>query len=726
MKRVKNPPLLLVLLLSLWATVHGQSPHDDCANAIQVPLGAEPVLSSTAGASTNVSEPVPACWLTAPSGTVWFQFTTTTAGLYTITTDNGTGIYETDTQLELYSGTCGSLMSLGCNEDGGSTSNALAGQVTANLAAATTYYVMVDVYGAAEGEFAINVSPNIPPVNDCIFNAIDLTAAANGLGMDGSACASYYFNPPGNGFADGPTEDHLAGDLNQCNGLDVLFNPIQDHRDIWFYVDIGPGTPSFWVSAFQDAGGGPHYCLALYQGNPTGSCGGAGMINGLTYMDCSNGDVAYVPPGNEHGGTRDKGLCTTPLHPRLDLSLLPTGRYYLRLWEALGGDPSEGIVRLCLESTTRSIGVFDLCPNLTYTPCVQPNQDYTFDLPGIANVAVGGNSCNTAPNEPQLAAGVPSDFDEGCTGSWLTGVGYVNNVMNNSLIIPFIMDAIGPCDARVELEFSNMSTEGSRGKVAQVQVMNTPCDGGSTAVMNVSTAASCLRLRPSGNGTLPAGIYYLVMDGQDGNLIRFDLRIAVTYSGLDCSASTCGPLDARHIDAQAVLLDDAVKVDWKVSGMATVTKMELQRSQEGNVAFSTVYTHDHTAPFTPAPAYEWVDAHPLEGSNVYRVVAHDLHGQTLISPAVEVHHDGKGSSVGQLHPNPTTSGMAQATLDLRTPETLLVTIHDLQGRLLSQYSHAAPAGRSTFHMSVKDLARGLVMVTLTTPTVKKEQLLIIE
>jgi tryptophan synthase beta subunit len=83
---------------------------------------------------------------------VWYTFTGTGQEV-TISTDNaGTNF---DTQINIFSGTCGSLVCVGGDDDSGTGTTST---YTFTAANGTDYYIYVDGDGAAEGQFEISLS----------------------------------------------------------------------------------------------------------------------------------------------------------------------------------------------------------------------------------------------------------------------------------------------------------------------------------------------------------------------------------------------------------------------------------------------------------------------------------------------------------------------------------------------------------------------------------------
>jgi hypothetical protein len=167
--------------------------NDNCANATALTIGATCTVTTgtTAGATASTAPvPVPTCGgpTTGPLLDVWYRVTVPANGNVTVTTSAITGSLVDDTVLELYSGTCAALTSIGCNDDTGTTGFSTV-SVTGQTAGATLY-VRVRSYGtSALGQFGIcATSPTVvcgDPTNATIANVtntsvtLTFTAGAN-------------------------------------------------------------------------------------------------------------------------------------------------------------------------------------------------------------------------------------------------------------------------------------------------------------------------------------------------------------------------------------------------------------------------------------------------------------------------------------------------------------------------------------------------------------------
>jgi hypothetical protein len=128
--------------------------NDDCSNAIKLSLGIP--TTGRNGCATSTGEPAnPSCWTTTGTlNTVWYVVTAPASGRLSIRTQLGTLI---NTQIQVFSGTCGSLTSIGCSNDIALCGNSQQWSevILTGLVSGTNYYVRVDGTLSLIGQFAI-------------------------------------------------------------------------------------------------------------------------------------------------------------------------------------------------------------------------------------------------------------------------------------------------------------------------------------------------------------------------------------------------------------------------------------------------------------------------------------------------------------------------------------------------------------------------------------------
>lgn len=140
-------------------TSFGSGPVNDLAcAAINIPINT--TISGDNSCSGGTGEPAaPTCWWNGTLNTVWFSVICPASGQLAIQTAAGS---LTDTQIQLWSGTCGSLTAVagGCNDNATACSGwVYYSQVTVTgLTPGATYWVSVDGYNNATGTFSISAS----------------------------------------------------------------------------------------------------------------------------------------------------------------------------------------------------------------------------------------------------------------------------------------------------------------------------------------------------------------------------------------------------------------------------------------------------------------------------------------------------------------------------------------------------------------------------------------
>lgn len=245
--------------------------NDECTGAITLSPGASCVYATynNNNATASAGAPAPGCASYVGSD-VWFAITVPANGSLEIDTDDLAGGIS-DGGMAAYSGACGSLSLLQCNDDG--SANGLMPMITlTGLTAGTTIYIRVWEYGGdLTGTFGICVTSPTPPTppptpgNDECSGAVALTVNS------GATCSS--ITP---GTIAGATASSQA---NSCGGT--------DDDDVW-YSFVATST-SHTISLLNVNGS----TTDLYHSVFAGTCGSIGapilcsdpnssQINGLT------------------------------------------------------------------------------------------------------------------------------------------------------------------------------------------------------------------------------------------------------------------------------------------------------------------------------------------------------------------------------------------------------------------------------------------------------------
>jgi hypothetical protein len=125
-------------------------PNDLCADAITLTCGSSDTASNILATATDA--PTACSGGGTTSKGVWYKFVGTGQSV-TVSTDNSTTNF--DTEINVFSGTCGALTCVGADDDSGAGTTST---YTFTATNGTTYYVYVDGKGTAVGQFKISLS----------------------------------------------------------------------------------------------------------------------------------------------------------------------------------------------------------------------------------------------------------------------------------------------------------------------------------------------------------------------------------------------------------------------------------------------------------------------------------------------------------------------------------------------------------------------------------------
>jgi hypothetical protein len=256
--------------------------NDNCSNAVTLAVGTDNIQNIVTGTNVNTTSsgelPNPTCG-NYIGNDIWYTAQVPASGIITVETqDAGSSI---DTAMEIYTGNCGSLSQIACNDDIDFPNN-INSQIQLSGLANTTIYIRVWAYNnATAGDFNIVAYSTIPPsINDCIGAQNLIVGSANTENIV-------------TGTNEGATDSGVAL-LNNC---DQYLG-----GDVWYTAQV-PASGIINIET-SDAGGISDTGIAVY----TGSCGN------LTQIDC---DADSGP-----------GFFST-----LNLTGLANTTIYIRVWE---------------------------------------------------------------------------------------------------------------------------------------------------------------------------------------------------------------------------------------------------------------------------------------------------------------------------------------------------------------------------------------------------------
>jgi hypothetical protein len=276
-------------------------PNDDCAQAVPVGVGSPAACGSTAQATPSPFGAIPPpCGTSSNSPDVWYTFTPVCAGTVTIDTCGlCSGVAAGfDTVLSVYTGACGALTPVACNDDAGGSCGSQS-RVTFGAARGVTYHIRVAGNGSAAGDFRLNITATAtPPLNDSCADAIPL-GAGSPAACGSTACATP--SPPGSI----PTP---CGASTNSPDVWYTFTPTCDGPVTVDTCGLCPGQPSPFdtvLSAYTGA------CGALIPVICNDDAGGAcGVQSQVTFFGTA-GVLYYIRVAGANGASGDFRLNLT-------------------------------------------------------------------------------------------------------------------------------------------------------------------------------------------------------------------------------------------------------------------------------------------------------------------------------------------------------------------------------------------------------------------------------
>ena len=150
-KGSRNPTIgfaVVALILSAAGSYAAATPNDLCAGATPLVTGTAYSMSTTN--TTSTGDPSPSCQTNVGKG-VWFTYTPPASGTATISTCGS----DYDTVLAVYTGTCGALTQVACDDDNGSACSGTRASVSFAGTGGTLYYILAAGFAGASGTLQI-------------------------------------------------------------------------------------------------------------------------------------------------------------------------------------------------------------------------------------------------------------------------------------------------------------------------------------------------------------------------------------------------------------------------------------------------------------------------------------------------------------------------------------------------------------------------------------------
>lgn len=307
--------LSLILGLSSVFTAFAQPANDNpcSATALTPTSSCSYVSATTAGATSTAGVPAPGCASYSGSD-VWFSIVVPAGGILTI--DSNTGSI-TDGGMAAYTGTCGALTLLSCNDDG--SANGLMPMLSlSGLTVGSTIYIRFWQYGGGTGTFSIcATAPEPAPPCGSSPAAGNSCATATPIcdlnGYCGNTSASYTANTWSQscgflGLSNCGLTGVFCGSIENNSFLSFTASSTTISFDVWVTSStMGYGIQILIFSATNCSGTvtqyGPCYNPGVVEPGPVNISAG-GLTVGNTYyimIDGNSGDVCNYIIGANSG-----------------------------------------------------------------------------------------------------------------------------------------------------------------------------------------------------------------------------------------------------------------------------------------------------------------------------------------------------------------------------------------------------------------------------------------
>ena len=156
-------PCILCLCFVTIATGYAQLSNDECSGAMVISSLPFSVNQNTRLATPNATDPQITCNDTAGLGkTVWFKYTADTTRNVFFSTIGSTPTADYDIMMGVFTGSCGSLTQVKCNDDANGVRQS---EVFLTVQSGTTYYILVGEWNGG------GTSGGVPTGGDLVFKA---------------------------------------------------------------------------------------------------------------------------------------------------------------------------------------------------------------------------------------------------------------------------------------------------------------------------------------------------------------------------------------------------------------------------------------------------------------------------------------------------------------------------------------------------------------------------
>ena len=706
---------LAFLGLLLTNTSFSQSDDPCGAPALTVNTGSCTFTTgsnATATATSGVTAPGCASY---SGGDVWYTVTVPASGNVDI--NSNTGVI-TDGGMAVYSGTCGSLSLIECDDDDSPNGAMPFISLTGQTPGATLWIRFWEYGNNNNGTFDICAEDPVilpPPANDECATATsapvnpDLNCGATVSGTIESSTASSQANGCGGTADDDVWYSFVA--TSTAHTVD-LTNVTGSTTDLYHSVYSGTcgslGTALVCsdpnISSIGGLIPGNTYYVRVYSWtSTTGQTTTFDLCIGTpppppANDDCNNATTAPVTPlgsgcvnttgtiasatassqTNGCSGTADDDVWYefTATSNAVNISLSnvsgSTTDLYHSVYQSNCGSLGTAIV--CSDPNTSSvtgltIGQTYLVRIFSYTSTA--GQTTTFDLCIQETGPCGTPSNQDYCNAPAILTQGAGTFSSNTSGTYSSDTPanlnslFCGSIENNSW---YEFVASGTTET---FNFSSVTgcSSGIQAEVYEVTEDVNGCCTNFTSMSNCWNPATATSGTVTATGLTPGNNYILMVDGFGGDVCDF------TVSGW----TAVGILPIELISFNGITLSNSNSLKWSTASERENDHFNILRSFDG-VNFEKIGKQKGAGTTLSESQYEFADTEIRTGDVYYQLEQLDYNGTSTLSEVISLQRTANGSGVVTAYPNPTNSNLTVEVQSTTKGEHLVLS--DLNGSVL--------------------------------------------
>ena len=760
--------ILFIFLCSGYA--FAQPSNDACAaaTALTITRSCSSIVGDNTSATASGETPTPTCSSFGSGEDVWYSFVAPTDGDIEIETTAGT---QTDWALSLYSGSCGSLTEVECDDDDGPGLMPFISRT--DLIGGNTYYIRVWEYANnATGTFNICVNDISPPANDAICSATALSV--NGgctegdnisattssdptascyttshtvwykfTATDDSSSVSTDFSGSGLDLSDTEIAVYSSSD-NTCSGTLTEIGCNDDggtgcaNCSVLDFTTLTVGN-TYFIMVDGEASTTGVFCVSVYETQPPrnvygSTCALAHQM--YSHSGCwvatsfgNNGKEDNIT-GNGNSESFNQSCsaeddssqdaywakftatdATTNIDP-IDFTGPSTADFHtISLMTGTCGSLTEAVCN-SHGSKTNSIA-YATTVGTEYYILITTGANYSGDNVGIS---ICGTTACSAPsnNDCTSATAVTSGISYNITNACATSdKALCSGSTENNIWMSWTAPSDWKTDSAAFVTLANQDCYDNENADGGTQLSIYNSD--ETCGTITGGSSECIVYNNPNNqenfyaNFIPVAnsTYIINMDGYNGDGCTWTFQ-------LNDKAPIIVALPVELTSFHVNLLDDnTARIDWRTASETNHDFFVLQKSKDG-VYFKDFMSIAGQGTTSEKTYYEVIDLDPYQGVGYYRLKHVDFDGQQTYSIIIVLRTSITMDSFA-LFPNPVGhSKNVYADFSLGSDEDVIVKITDALGRTVLQSQYGGIKGANQISVDVSKLSIGSYLVAFET------------